>query len=210
MEKVFLKAISFVIFLILVSRVSYAISMGSIVKEDYAELTGGDSTKFKMLFWNIDNESYNLTLSIIDAPEGWITIIDPEEFALNRSVGDEYISLPYMDENIKAKVVNLFVKPSYETPSGVYNVVVEAGTETSDGENGIKVVPQRLLNFKVNLTSSSETGNIASNVSTIPSEDVSENEMTETTKDNLIPKEYFYLAVVLLVIAFSIILYKKS
>ncbi|MFH1473650.1 MAG: hypothetical protein ABIE55_02030 [Candidatus Aenigmatarchaeota archaeon] len=212
MERILLKISIIILFFILLSSEVYAISLGSIVKEDYVEISNDESVKFKMLFWNIDSESYTLKLSVKDAPENWIAIIDPDEFVLNNSIGEEYISLPYMNDNIKAKVVNLFVKPDSDSEAGIYSVVIEAGTKTSDETSGIEIVPQRLFNFQINLSGSKDSIGIENKDIKDSTEFVSEEGSLKTisSAENELDKDYFYLAVVILVILASIIIYRKS
>jgi len=200
-----------VFFFILLSSEAYAISLGSIVKNDFAEIIDSESAKFKILFWNIETESYTLKLSIKESPEDWIVIIDPDDFVLDRTIGEEYISLPYMNENIRAKVVNLFVKPDSDSKPGNYSVVIEAGSRTYDESGGIKIVPERVLKFRIDLKGLVVSNDIENGL-TPENESVSRiNELkTIYTTQNQIDKEYLYLIVMFLIILASIIIYKKS
>ena len=210
MEKVLLKPVVVVFFFILLSSEAYAISLGSIVKNDFAEIIDSESAKFKILFWNIETESYTLKLSIKESPEDWIVIIDPDDFVLDRTIGEEYISLPYMNENIRAKVVNLFVKPDSDSKPGNYSVVIEAGSRTYDESGGIKIVPERVLKFRIDLKGLVVSNDIENGL-TPENESVSRiNELkTIYTTQNQIDKEYLYLIVMFLIILASIIIYKK-
>jgi hypothetical protein len=212
MERVLLKTLAVAFLFILLSSRVYAINFGSIVNEDYAEITNEGSVKFKMLFWNVESESYTLKLSVKESPEDWITIIDPDEFVLNKSVGEEYIKLPYMNENIKAKVVNLFVKANPKSETGNYSVVVEAGIKAPDEKDGINIVPQRLLKFEIVLNGQEKTDVVEDEIVVGSSEIVSEINDIETTSpiENQIDKIYLYLIVMFIAILASVIIYKKS
>jgi uncharacterized membrane protein len=209
MERVLLKSFA-IIFFVLLSTEVYAINLGSIVKNDFAQTTNYESVKFKMLFWNVESESYTLKLTVKEAPEDWTVIIDPDEFVLNNSVGEEYIKLPYMNENTRAKVVNLFVKPDLNSKAGNYSVFVEAETKTSDETSGIEIVPQRLMKFVIDLRGIETSDEVDSN---IPPEGNNQNESENSelisTGEDIENNSYFYFIVLFLVIIASIILYKK-
>ena len=87
----------------------YAISFGSTAKSSYEKIEVGDSAKFQILFWNSGSEAYTVKISVASSPENWVVIADPEMFVLDNSTGEEYVSVP--PSTVKAKVVNLFVKP---------------------------------------------------------------------------------------------------
>jgi len=216
MVKVLLKTLVIILFFILLSSEVYAINFGSIAKNEFAEISNGKSTKFKMLFWNIENESYTVKLSIKEAPKDWIVIIDPNEFVLNKSIGEEYIKLPYMEENIKAKVVNLFVKSDNNSEPGKYFVIIKAETKIlQNEENGITIIPERIFKFEIDLkgfVTSSDIGNKENIIEFSENGFNSNNEILKITnsKDkNQIDKKYFYFIIIFLIIIISIIIYKK-
>ena len=211
MARVLLKIfVSF--FLILLASRAYAANLGSVVKNDFAEMSGVESAKFTMLFWNIESESYTVKLSVKEAPKDWTIIMDPYEFSLNRETGEEYISLPYVDENVKAKVVNVFVKPSNSSKPNKYFVVIKAETIMHKNEtNGISVIPERLFQFEINLNGFT-TSNEENKIELSRKEFEINNdglEMNSKKNENRADKEYFYLVAVTIVILFSIIIYKK-
>ncbi len=219
MVKVLLKTLVIVLFfmLLLSSRVC-AINLGSVAKNNFATVSIDKSTKFEMLFWNIEEEPYTIKLSINNAPKDWTVIIDPDEFILNKTIGEEYINLPYLDEDIKAKIINLFVKPSSDSKPGKYFISIKSEVRISQSEkNAITIVPGSILNFEVEL----EGFDITESNIIIESEenkiDFSENGFETNGKDlkisnfneENIDKSYFYLIIVFLVIVISIIIYKK-
>jgi hypothetical protein len=210
MVKMPLRTLIIIIFLILLSSNVYAISLGSLVKDKTGEVSKDESIKFKMLFWNVENEAYDVELSVKEAPKDWIVIISPAEFILNKSIGEEYVSLPY-SENVKAKVVNLYVKPDKYSEPGKYFVVIGAETRLENEVNGMNVVPERLFKFEVNVEGLIAAKNDTNKIS------LSENEIKTESKDLVAgnievkpDKKYFYSVIVLLVMTISIILYKKS
>ncbi len=216
MVKVLLKTLVITLFFILLSSEIYAISFGSIAKNEFAEISNGKSTKFEMLFWNIENESYIVKLSIKEAPKDWIVIIDPNEFVLNKSIGEEYIKLPYMKENIKAKVVNLFVKPDSNSEPGKYFVIIKAETKIfQNKENGITVVPERIFKFEIDLKGFVTSNDIENkeNIIGFSGNGFHSNDeilkISNSKNKNQMGKKNFYLVIIFLVIVISIIIYKK-
>jgi uncharacterized membrane protein len=204
MAKILLRSVVFVLLLVLLAGRAYAISFGSVARSSFAEIQSSESAKFTLLFWNAEDDTYTLRLSE-HAPENWIVIIDPEEFPLNRTTGEEYVSLAGGD--VKAKVVNIFIKPDSNSKNGNYSVKIEAVAQIEDGaENAITIVPVRSFSFGIRLTGSAAA-------------ESESNEVTETAEvpnaeaDTTTPQEgagVFYLLVVIAVVAFSIIVYKKS
>jgi len=217
MVKVLLKILVIILFLILLSSRVYAINLGSIAKNKFAEISGDESVKFKMLFWNAEDESYTMKLTIKEAPKDWIIIIDPNEFVLNKTIGEEYINLPYTNENIKAKIVNLFVKPDSNSKPGKYFVIIKTEIKLSKNEkNGITIIPGSVFKFEINLkgfvisndTETKEnTIELSGNGLNSKSEDL---KINNSKNENQIDKKYFYFIVVFLVILTSITIYKKS
>lgn len=195
--------LSLLVILLLVSSKAYAINMGNVVSKDYADVSIGDSVKFKMLFWNADEENYTLRLSALDYPEDWTVIIDPDEFVLSKNIGEEYIRLPYMEESIRAKVVNLFVKPSERSLTGNYSVTIQSQA-VSDYEGIMSMIPRSIISFKINVSGIEANGtkdnNLIGNGNTV----VSDNNKNEDGS-----KSSFYLALLIIILVFSIALYKK-
>jgi uncharacterized membrane protein len=211
MVKVPLKTFITVVFLILLSSSAYAINLGSLVKDKSGEVTKEESTKFKMLFWNAESEAYDVRLSAKESPKDWTVIIDPAEFVLDKSIGEEYVSLPNVDENVKAKVVNVFVRPDKDSKPGNYSVVVKAETILKQSEiNGVTVVPERLFKFEVDIKGpvSSVDDYKASTENKIDYNIVSKEKSDENISDTS-DKKYFYFFALAMIVLFSIILYKK-
>ena len=215
--KMILLKIFVILFLILLSSEVYAVNLGSVAKNKFAEISDSESVKFKMLFWNAEDESYTMKLTIKEAPKDWIIIIDPNEFVLNKTIGEEYINLPYTNENIKAKIVNLFVKPDSNSKPGKYFVIIKTEIKLSKNEkNGITIIPGSVFKFEINLkgfvisndTETKEnTIELSGNGLNSKSEDL---KINNSKNENQIDKKYFYFIVVFLVILTSITIYKKS
>ena len=220
MVKVLLKTmVMSILFLILLSSEVYALNMGSVAKNKIAEISIGESAKFKMLFWNTEDESYTMKLSIKEAPKDWTIMLDPSEFVLKKTIGEEYINLPYTNEIIKAKIVNLFVKPASNSKSGKYFVTIKAEPRLSQNEIGdINVIPARLLKFEIDLKSLNiiDSMNISGNQkNTIEFSGngfdyEGENlEINNAKNENQIDKKYFYFIILFMIVLISITIYKK-
>jgi uncharacterized membrane protein len=102
-----------------------AISFGSLLKKDFAQIKANESAKFEILFWNVEEKPYQVQLEVEEAPEDWLVMIQPKEFTLSSSTGEEYISLPYLEKPTKAFLVNVFVKPE-NSKAGKYQVLIRA------------------------------------------------------------------------------------
>jgi hypothetical protein len=195
------------LFLIILSTRAYAISMGTVVKNDFAKIEVGESANFKVLFWNIENESYKVELDKKEAPENWVIIVEPNNFNLNASVGKEYIKLPYENDYVKATPVDIIVKPANSTNPGKYDIVVIARASLPSNEIGFS--QERLFKFVVEINnplffedSKKQNQNIYQN---------KENQDTSIeinlSQEN-VNFNYFYITSILLILLISFLIYK--
>ncbi len=136
-----------ILFLIVISARAYAINMGTVVKNDFSKINVDESAKFKVLFWNVENEPYQIKIDIREVPKDWIVIVYPELFSLNSSVGNENIKLPYEDGYTKATSVDVIVKPANYTKPGKYNIILTAKSLTP--QNGISISQERMFTLTV-------------------------------------------------------------
>jgi hypothetical protein len=206
MSKIILVAI---IFILLSSR-AYSMNLGSAQKNDYASIDSYESAKFKMLFWNSENDTYMVNITAVDFPKDWTVIIDPNDFYLSRSTGEERISLPYTKETVMAKTVMIYVKPDTNSLSGAYSVSIRAQTKMPEMQtSGMNMVSEKLFKFTVNLSSTASSEKVAGNVTVEHSLEtqVVKNETVVTEKGES-SNPAFAIAVILVAVA-SIILYKK-
>lgn len=186
----------------------YATNMGTVAKNDFVKIEISESAKFKILFWNVENESYQVKLYVKEIPENWIAIIEPNNFILNSSVGKEYIKLPYTTENIKATPIDVIVKPTNSAKPGKYEIVITANSESPSSE--ISLSQGRLFKFIVEIENPIYFDNSKNN-DINPNE---ENENTAITAANLKQEynnpNYFYLIITTLIILVSFLIYKYS
>lgn len=202
------KLLKIIIFLMMIfSTRAYALSMGSLVKNDFDSIAIGDSAKFTVLFWNIEND-YKVELNVKEAPKDWIVIIEPNSFILNSSVGKDYIKLPYMNESIKTTPVDIIVKPSESSKLAKYNVIITAKAESPT--NGISFSQERVFKFVIEISNplffeNSEKQNdvqIKENKNT-----QIEHPVTNQEKANF---NYFYAIIIVLIFLISFLIYKYS
>lgn len=147
----FYKILFLILVFVLLSKEVYAINLGSVIKDRDAELVAGNSVKLEMLFWNSEEKSYNVKLSTY-SPKNLIVIVDPEEFSLNKVVGEEYINLAYSEDPVKAKVVNLFVKADENSKPGKYYIILNALVENGENKNSnVEINPRRIFTFEIDL-----------------------------------------------------------
>jgi hypothetical protein len=197
-----------ILFSLLLSSGAYAISMGSAVKNDFEKITNSESAKFTLLFWNIDKESYRVRLDIREIPNDWIIIIEPNNFILNASVGEEYINLPYMNDGVKATPVEVIVKPITSTKPGKYNITLSSRTESPS--DGISFSQERLFNFIVEVENPTYFESSEEQIAN----QYNENESTSPLSYRLNLKNadlsYFYVMIIIIILLFSFLIYKYS
>jgi hypothetical protein len=205
------KIIIITLCMLLIPSSAYAISLGSTQKITFAEVSPLDSAKFSMLFWNTDNQTYSVSLTTQEYPEGWSVIISSPEFFLNRDSGDENIVLPYMQDSVMAKNVDIYVKPGEKSPPGAYRIVVKSETRLPEIKtSGMNVISERLYVFDVNITGIITTSSQSQDRRVVydygNSSQPKDRLSSESKTDD---KTLFYLMVVIFVLASSIIIYKK-
>ena len=200
------KLLSYMILIsILISAESYAMSMGTVAKNDFVKIEAGNSAKFSLLFWNVGNESYNVSL-YWNVPEGWSVIIEPENFVLNSSFGKEYIKLSYASDYVKATPVDILVLPPSEVSPDVYNITINAIAEKSS--DSISISQERVFNLKVKLEnplffeSKEERNDTRSGGYLYASDEYS------IEKDAV--KNDYFLIVIIVIIFISLLVYKYS
>ena len=199
------KILTIFIMLSLLSNSAYAMNLGSAQRDSYSYINSEDSAMFRLLFWNSEEGSYMISMTPTSFPDDWTVISDPSIFYLSRGDGDEYISLPYTNENVMAKSVNVYVKPDEKATGGVYEVDVMAQANAPEMEtSGMSIASEKLFKFYVNVSGQPA----ASEHSDEPAleHQTQENEEDAVNEDSA--GANFYIALVL-VAAMSILIYKK-
>ena len=196
-----------ILFLVILSVRVYAISMGTLVKNDFSNTTTDSSAKFTILFWNDENESYKLELSVREKPEDWIVIVNPDSFVLNSSLGKELIKLPYKDNYAKANPVDIIVKPPLSTKPGKYNISIEA--KAIPPQNNISFSQGRIFRLVVEVINPLYFESSNEKTTNLPKSYQYQNQ----TQGNFLNKSTFsnfYLAVIFVIVIISFLIYKYS
>lgn len=130
---------------ILIPASSEAIHFGSVVKNNDVVAEGGETVKFSILVWTMDEE-HDVEFYVKDAPENWNIIIVPDSFTLSEDPEQPIEMMSINNEYIKAKLVFVYVGIP-EGEKGKHNVVLNAlvGSE----ENQIKVQQERQFVLKI-------------------------------------------------------------
>lgn len=136
--------------LLLTVQTAGAMSMGTVVKKDTMTITNDGLAKFTILFWNVENNSYNVELYVKELPKGWLVNIQPEEFMLNSSSGSEHVVLS-SDKTVKAFPVNVSVVPENPEP-GKYQITLVARAGVN--KEGMSFFQEREFRLNVNVTES--------------------------------------------------------
>jgi len=155
-----MKKIIIILFLLTIST-AQAASLGSIQKNDRAEIKPEETAIFTVLFYN-DNPPILVTLTEKNVPDEWIVIIQPESFILNQSLPEnppydedvEYLNTP--KGLIKTYPVRIYIKSPESVEPGEYEIFVSAIGGNPSG--GLSVFQERVFKFTVNVTEK-ETGN---------------------------------------------------
>ncbi|MEM7821653.1 MAG: hypothetical protein QXX38_02480 [Candidatus Aenigmatarchaeota archaeon] len=194
-----LSLITILLFLLILSKVE-AISLGSVVRKDFAIIKANESAKFEILFWNFEENSYKVQIEVKNAPENWFILIQPKEFLLNSSTGEEYINLPYSEKPIKAFVARIFAKPE-NAIKGEYEITIRA--KAGLPSRGIAFFQEREFNFKVKVEG--ETQEIENKTSKIEKSSPLTGKAIEQTSSFL----SFVLAIVCILVI-SLLIYKYA
>ena len=149
-----MKKIIIILFLLTIST-AQAASLGSIQKNDRAEIKPEETAIFTVLFYN-DNPPILVTLTEKNVPDEWIVIIQPESFILNQSLPEnppydedvEYLNTP--KGLIKTYPVRIYIKSPESVEPGEYEIFVSAIGGNPSG--GLSVFQERVFKFTVNVT----------------------------------------------------------
>ena len=178
------KNIGFMILLLILLTlpIVHSINLSTVKKNEYSTVRIGESAQFTILFWNIEESSFPIELSVKQASENLSVIIIPESFVIEPSLVTQFPAergKEYVDTSqglMEATPVRVLVKPSNSAGLGEYEVYVKAVVKSP--EVGI-ITPQleKTFKFTVNVTSpltfserlSKTIGGLAETVKDIPS-----------------------------------------
>jgi hypothetical protein len=197
-----LSLFAFLTFLLL-TQTCAAMSVGTVVKQDSISLNANEAGKFTILLWTTDNSSYNVNLNIEQAPKGWLVSIQPRDFFLNSTSGNEYIKLPYVNGYSKAVAVNIFVKPN-SAASGKYNIIIKA-TAGLPAE-GLSFLQERKFVLTVEIPPFQFLKEAQKQFANV------RNELQPVAEELkvILPNYYFYILVVVGIFVVSFLIYKYA
>lgn len=127
-KQVFLTALFAILFLPIVQ----SINLSTIQKNQYSEVRIGESVELIVLFWNSENYSFPIELSIRQASRNLSVVIRPESFVIEPSLITHFPAekdKEYVDTSqglMEATPVKIIVKPFSSAAVGEYEVYVKA------------------------------------------------------------------------------------
>jgi len=170
-----------VLFTILFLPIVEPINLSTIQKNQYSQVRIGESTEFIVLFWNTENYTFPIELSVKQAPENFSIIIRPEKFMIEPSLVNslpaeadkEYVDTP--KGLMKAFPVRIIVKPSSSATSGEYDIYVkveaistEAGIITPVLEKTFKFTVKVISPLTLSERVSKITGDVINTIKDVP------------------------------------------
>jgi len=156
----YMKKIIIILFLLTISTVQAA-NLGSIQKNDRAQIKPEETAIFTVLFYN-DNLPILVTLTEKSVPDKWTVIIQPNNFILNQSLPEnlpyesnvEYLNTP--KGLIKTYPVRIYIKSPESVKPREYEIFISATGGNPSG--GLSVFQERVFKFTINVTEK-QTGN---------------------------------------------------
>ena len=138
--------------LLLLFPVALSFNFGVVPKYTLRPVQQGESVQFILLFWNLGNSSYPVSLKLSDNPEGFDIIVRPKDFILNPTPlaknypEGEYVDIPGYGI-VKAEVLKVFIKVSDIVEPGEYNLRLIA--TAGQPKEQISVFQEREIYLKV-------------------------------------------------------------
>jgi len=149
--------INFFVFFVLFSlslNIIQAINLSTLQKNNYSRVKPGETTEFTILFWNVEDSAFSISLKVTQAPEDMIVIIRPKEFMLNSSEDIESSDVEYINTQngiFKAIPVRILVKAPKEL--GEYNIIISAAA--GEPGSGISSLLEKKFKFTVDVVTPS-------------------------------------------------------
>ncbi len=136
-----------------IAFVEAGISLGSVQVKKTATVNAGESTQFKLLFFNAHEIQGMYITTDYESPDGWVVSVNPSEFMLPyRAVGDKtneegFEILGTGSGDVKAKPVFVNVKVPQDEESGTYTIKIKVHTKKQG--SGISMTQSRNYVFRV-------------------------------------------------------------
>jgi len=134
-----------------------AFNLGMLQKSSSVNVSAGETTTFRVLFWNADENGYDVSINKINAPKNWLIVIHPNHFLLNNNPEGfaERIYLPGAKTTINAKAMDVYITVPERETMGAYEIVLNA--IAGDGKStGYSLFQERKIIFKVDVVKGSE------------------------------------------------------
>jgi len=202
-----LSLLAFFAFLLLIQSAA-AISLGTVVKNDVVSIKDDEGAIFTILFWNVENNTYNVNLELKDSPPNWTVIFQPKSFILNSSSGDENIVLPYMNESAKALAAKILVEPK-NAEAGRYYLIITA--IAGSPEKGLSFYQEREFRLAVDVTGTQFGPESTTTISDMTGDaQPSGNNPIMPTYQTGFSYLYIYVMVFICIFVVSVIIYKYA
>ncbi|MEM7819639.1 MAG: hypothetical protein QXD48_02310 [Candidatus Aenigmatarchaeota archaeon] len=192
------KILSFFIALILFFSYAHAIGIGSSIRNNYIKIIENETVTVKAIFWNRENNTYEIEIYAKDVPENFSIFIEPNKFLLNRTTGSEYIILPSPNEVISATPVLIKIFP-IGAIWGQYNITIIAKIVLPENKITFLQEQEFRLIIDTDKQNYNEKNEHVNNISII-----------ETDKENDEQKDNNYIIAIFIILLISVIIYKLA
>jgi len=185
-----------VIFLLVILPCVFALNLGSLVKNDYAELEENQTASFEIIIWSKD-ENYTIFLQEKNYPNDWLISINPKVVS---SKDKEAVYVNVGESYVKAHKINVVINPMNAKP-GEYMITLSA--LAYQPKEKINVIQEREFSFKVKIL-----GNVTNTSSSITRVETGE-KPSQLLKAEKVESKKWILAIIIItaVIVFLIIKY---
>lgn len=170
--------INITIILLITIKLTLALNLGSLVKNNQAILNPGESVEFTILLWQTSDSPIIINFKEKHLPEDWFVIFKPNKILLqpekptqNPIENTEYVSTS--SGFIKTTPIKVIIKTSETTKKGIYELSVSA-LAGEQKNSPISITQERDFSFKINITKDG--------VNVVTETEISNNETTETTQ----------------------------
>jgi hypothetical protein len=185
-----------IIFLLLILPCVFALNLGSLVKNDYAELEENQTASFEIIIWSKD-ENYTIFLQEKNYPNDWLISINPKVVS---SKDKEAVYVNVGESYVRAHKINVVINPMNPKP-GDYMITLSASAYQP--EEKINVIQEREFSFKVKIL-----GNATNTSSSITRVETGE-KLSQPLKAEKVESKKWILTIIIItaVIVFLIIKY---
>jgi len=150
MGKLLKLAIIVIVVWAILPAAAQSINFGTLLKDNQVKITPGSTADFTILVWTLIEEEYPVMFTIKEVPKDWKVIINPTgDFVLNQDPEEPTEIMLLGNENVKAKVIKVYVKTPSGAADGEYKVKISA--LAGFGESNIVVRQERPFTLTVDV-----------------------------------------------------------